>query len=110
MNTIRYEKLSYQMTEKLLKSVAERTSGRKDFNKLEYEVTISALQIITFYPERCVYRNNRNAVKYTTDDMIKGIVDSLENFSSFIPGKYRYCYYKDDKSRRHWIKEEERKE
>lgn len=106
MKNIKYEQINYQMTEKLLKMISGRTSGRKDFNQLEYEVTITPDQEITFYPAKCVYRNNKNAVKYTTESMIAAIVNDLGNFKFFTPGKYRYTYYQDGKSRRHWVKEE----
>ena len=108
MKNIKYEQINYQMTEKLLRMISERTPGRKDFNQLEYEVIITEDQHIVFHPAKCIYRNNKNDVKYTTEDMIAKILDDLENFKYFTPGKYRYCYYTSDKSRRHWIKEESR--
>lgn len=106
MKSIKYEQINYQMTEKLLHTISDRTSGRKDFNQLEYEVVISSDQEITFYPHKCIYRNNKNAVKYTTEEMIVDILNSLGNFQYYVPGRYRYCYYISNKSRRRWIKEE----
>lgn len=106
MKSIKYEQTNYQMTERLLHTISERTSGRKDFNKLEYEVIISADQQITFYPNRHIYKNNRSEVKYTTDEMLTEILEALGNFNYYVPGRYRYCYYTTNKSRRHWIKED----
>lgn len=106
MKSIKYEQINYQMTEKLLRMIADKTSGRKDFNQLEYEVTITEDQVITFSPHKCVYRNNKNAVKYTTDEMIADILITLGEFKYYTPGKYRYCYYTAEKTRRRWIKEE----
>lgn len=106
MKSIKDEQINYQMTEKLLHAISERTSGRKDFNHLEYEVIISEDQRIEFHPSRCVYKNRGNEVKYTVDEMMIEILQSLGDFKHYIPGRYRYCYYTDDKSRRRWVKEE----
>lgn len=106
MKSIKHEQINYQMTEKLLHTISERTSGRKDFNQLEYEVTITEDQKVSFYPNRYIYKNNRSEVKYTTDEMIVEILEALGNFKYYIPGRYRYCYYTSSKSRRRWIKED----
>lgn len=106
MKSIKDEQVNYQMTEKLLHTISERTSGRKDFNQLEYQVIITEDQQVMFNPNRAIYRNNRNGIKYNTDEMLIEILEALGNFKYYIPGTYRYCYYTSNKSRRRWIKEE----
>lgn len=105
MNIIKEEKESYQMTELLLKMISDKTSGRKDFDKLEYEVIITPGSPIEFIPERCIYRNGTNSVKLRTCDIVEMVLNSLGNYNSFIPGRYRYCYYTETKNRRRWLKE-----
>lgn len=107
MKSIKHESINYQMTEKLLHMISDRTSGRKDFNQLEYEVIITEDQQISFYPPRCVYKSNNSVIaKYTSDELLMSILESLGNFKHYVPGKYRYCYYTSNKSRRRWTKED----
>lgn len=107
MKSIKHESINYQMTEKLLHMISDRTSGRKDFNQIEYEVIITEDQQISFYPHRCIYRSNRTLVaKYTSDEILVDILRTLGDFKHYVPGKYRYCYYTSNKTRRRWKKEE----